>query len=203
MEKIAIVGAGLVGSLQAILLAKRGFDVHIYEYRPDLREIELVGGKSINLALSDRGWKALKMAGIDEEIMDISIPMYGRKMHAVDGSLTDQPYGKDGQAIYSVSRGDLNQRMLLLASKYDNVSFHFNHKCLDVDLKTNTLSFLNTSTNEEVHASYDRIFGTDGAFSAVRKKMMRMDRFQLFSRVFCNMDTRNCYFRQMKMAHTS
>ena len=177
MEKIAIVGAGLVGSLQAILLAKRGFDVHIYEYRPDLRNIELLGGKSINLALSDRGWKALKMADIDQEIMDISIPMYGRKMHAIDGSLTDQPYGKEGQAIYSVSRGDLNKRMLLLASKYDNVSFHFNHKCLDIDLESNTLHFLNTETKEEVSAQFDRVFGTDGAFSAVRKKMMRTDRF--------------------------
>lgn len=177
MEKIAIVGAGLVGSLQAILMAKRGYDVHIYEYRPDLRDIELLGGKSINLALSDRGWKALEMADIADEIREISIPMYGRKMHAVDGTLTDQPYGKEGQAIYSVSRGDLNKRMLLLASKYDNVSFHFNHKCLDVDLESNKMTFLNTATNEKVEAHADRIFGTDGAFSAVRKKMMRMDRF--------------------------
>lgn len=177
MKKIAIVGAGLVGSLQAILMAKRGYQVSVFERRPDLREIELQAGKSINLALSTRGWKALKMAGIEDEINQISIPMYGRKMHAVNGDLTFQSYGKDEQAIYSVSRGDLNKRMLLIASTYSNVSFYFNHKCLDVELSTNKASFQNTETNEVISEEFDHIFGTDGAFSAIRNRMMRTDRF--------------------------
>lgn len=175
-EKMIVVGAGLVGSLHAILLAKRGFDVEVYERRPDLRKVELQGGRSINLALSDRGWKAIAMAGMEEEIKSISIPMHSRKMHAIDNSLTEQAYGKDGQAIFSVSRGDLNKRMLLEASKYDNVKFFFNHKCLDVKLDEGYAVFEDENGNR-VESSKGRIFGTDGAFSAVRNRMMRTDRF--------------------------
>ncbi len=175
-EKIIIVGAGLVGSLHAILMAKKGFDVEVYERRPDLRNIELQGGRSINLALSTRGWKALKMAGIANEIEGICIPMHGRKMHAVDGTLTYQAYGKENEAIYSVSRGDLNKRMLLNASKYENVKFFFNHRCTDVDLDNATAHFLDDNGNK-VEAKGSRIFGTDGAFSAVRLRMMKTDRF--------------------------
>ncbi len=175
-EKIVIVGAGLVGSLHAIMMARKGYQVEVYERRPDLRNIELQGGRSINLALSTRGWKALEMAGIAEEINNICIPMYGRKMHAIDGELTYQAYGKENQAIYSVSRGDLNKRMLLAASKYDNVSFFFDHKCLDVDLTTNTALFEDKDGNE-VSTKADRLFGTDGAFSAIRQRLMKTDRF--------------------------
>lgn len=175
-EKIVIVGAGLVGSLHAIMMARKGYQVEVYERRPDLRNIELQGGRSINLALSTRGWKALEMAGIAEEINEICIPMYGRKMHAIDGELTYQSYGKDNQAIYSVSRGDLNKRMLLAASEYDNVSFFFNHKCLDVDLVSNTAKFEDENGNK-VSTKADRLFGTDGAFSAIRQRLMKTDRF--------------------------
>lgn len=176
MEKIIIVGAGLVGSLHAILMAKRGYEVAVYERRPDLRNIELQGGKSINLALSTRGWKALKLAGMEQQIDEISIPMTGRLMHSIEGDLTFQQYGKDGQAIYSVSRGDLNKKLLLEASKYDNVSFYFNHKCTGYDLESNTLTFENESS-DEVAAQADHVFGTDGAFSAVRNRLMKTDRF--------------------------
>ncbi len=176
MEKVIVVGAGLVGSLQAILLAKKGFEVEVYERRPDMRQVKLQGGKSINLALSTRGWKALKMADVDQRINAISIPMYARKMHAVDGTLTEQQYGKEGQAIYSVPRGELNKQLLLEASKYENVSFFFNHKCLDVDLKSKTATFQDKEGNV-VTTTKARIFGTDGAFSAVRNRMMRTDRF--------------------------
>ena len=176
MEKVIVVGAGLVGSLQAILLAKKGFEVEVYERRPDMRQVKLQGGKSINLALSTRGWKALKMADVDQRINAISIPMYARKMHAVDGTLTEQQYGKEGQAIYSVPRGELNKQLLLEASKFENVSFFFNHKCLDVDLKSKTATFQDKEGNV-VTTTKARIFGTDGAFSAVRNRMMRTDRF--------------------------
>ena len=108
MKKIGIVGAGLVGSLQAILMAKKGYQVDVFERRPDLRKANLVGGRSINLSLSDRGFKALELAGIANEIKEMAIPMYGRKMHDIEGNLTYMPYGKEDQAIYSVSRGGLN-----------------------------------------------------------------------------------------------
>src|SRR5690554_3368301 len=97
-KKVAVVGAGLVGSLLAVLLAKKGMNVDVFERRPDLRKAKAIGGRSINLALSDRGFKALERAGFADEIKAISIPMYGRKMHDVEGNLTYQPYGKIGRA---------------------------------------------------------------------------------------------------------
>ncbi len=177
MEKIAVVGAGLVGSLQAILLAKKGYQVEVFERRPDMRNVKLSAGRSINLALSDRGWKALKMAGVDEKIKETAIPMYGRMMHAEDGTLTPQAYGKEGQAIYSVSRGGLNQTLMNLADQYENVHFNFNKACKDVNLETNQLTFSDIETKERITYQPDRIFGTDGAFSAIRARLQKTSRF--------------------------
>jgi kynurenine 3-monooxygenase len=176
-EKIAIVGAGLVGSLQAIYLAKRGYDVEVYERRPDLRKADLIAGKSINLALSDRGWKALDGVGIGDEIREMAIPMNGRMMHDKDGNLTYQAYGKEGQAIYSVSRGGLNQRLMNIAEPYENIDYFFDLKCKDVNLKTNEITFQHTETKEKTIKKFDRIFGTDGAFSAVRTRLQKTKRF--------------------------
>jgi kynurenine 3-monooxygenase len=175
-EKVVIIGGGLVGSMQAIMMAKKGLEVEVYERRDDIRNAEIVGGKSINLACSTRAWTALEAAGVAEEIMTIAIPMYGRRMHAVNGDLTFQSYGKDDQAIYSVSRGELNKRLILNADAYENVTFFFNHKCLDVNLKTNDLS-LENSQGAQITVSADRIFGTDGAFSAIRNRIMRTSQF--------------------------
>jgi kynurenine 3-monooxygenase len=176
-EKIAIVGAGLVGGLQAIYMAQKGFDVTLFERRPDIRTAEIIAGRSINLALSDRGWKALNGAGVEEVIREMAIPMHRRVMHAVDGELTFQPYGKAGQFINSVSRGGLNQELLRAADAYDNVSMYFNEFCTGVDLEQNVLSFKNSKTGDESSHGFDRVFGTDGAFSAVRNRMHRLDRF--------------------------
>ena len=104
-QKINISGAGLVGSLLSIYLRDKGHEVTMYERRPDMRSTDISAGRSINLAMSDRGWKGLEGAGIADEVRDVAIPMYRRVMHARDGTLTYQPYGKKGQAIYSVSRG--------------------------------------------------------------------------------------------------
>lgn len=177
MEKVIIVGAGLVGSLQAIYMAKKGFDVEVYERRPDMRKQDLIAGRSINLALSNRGWKAISEADIQDEIRQIAIPMKGRMMHDEAGNTTFQQYGKEDEAIYSVSRGELNQKLMNCADKYENVTFFFNHQCLDVDLKTNELSFKNAEENSKIKVLADRIFATDGAFSAIRKRLMRTDRF--------------------------
>lgn len=179
MEKknVAVVGAGLVGSLHAILLAKKGMHVDVFERRPDLRKAEIVGGRSINLALSHRGFNALEKAGMAEDIRSISIPMYGRKMHDKEGNLTYQPYGKDDEAIYSVSRGGLNQKLMNLADEYEDVHYRFNHKCLDISLNDNTIYFEDTQLNKEVNYNYDHIFGTDGAFSAVRNRLQKTPMF--------------------------
>ena len=176
-KKFTLAGAGLVGSLFAIYLAKKGHRVDIFERRKDMR-IETIGvAKSINLALSNRGWKALAGVGIDDEVKQMAIPMYKRVMHALDGTLTDQPYGKDGEAIYSVSRGGLNALLMDLAEREEKVNFHFNQKCVDVDLKKASSVFEHTITKEITNIEADHVVGADGIYSAVRSQMQRQDRF--------------------------
>lgn len=175
-QKINISGAGLVGSLLSIYLKDRGHEVTMYERRPDMRRMEISAGRSINLAMSDRGWKGLEGAGIADEVRDVAIPMYKRVMHAVDGTLTDQPYGKEGQAIYSVSRGGLNARLMDLAEQ-KGVKIHFDQKCAEVNLQSANATFESYKTGEQHKVTGDALFGTDGAFSAVRGVMQKTDRF--------------------------
>ena len=176
-KKITIAGAGLVGSLEAIYMAKRGHKVSVYERRSDMRQAELVAGRSINLALSTRGWTALKKVGIDDEVRKMAIPMPKRIMHAQDGTLSEQPYGQDDEAIYSVSRGGLNVLLMNLAEREKNIDFHFNHKLLSTDLKTAQAVFEDKNGKEKIINS-DVLIGADGTYSTVRNHMMRQDRFQ-------------------------
>lgn len=182
-EHSLIVGGGLVGSLLAVLLAKRGKQVSVYERRPDIRNIEIAGGRSINLALSDRGWKTLRLAGMEDAIRTIAIPMYSRCIHDFKGNTTYQPYGRSGEAIYSVSRGELNKKLLVRATEFPNVSLHFNMRCEDIDPLRQTLNMQSTQTNQTIQVTADRVYGTDGAFSAVRQRMQRQDRFD-FSQTY-------------------
>ncbi len=179
MEKKAIiVGAGLVGSLWAVYLSKAGYKVTIYERRPDIRRADISAGKSINLALSTRGWKALDTVGVGDEIRKIAIPMYGRTMHDVNGNLTYQPYGKEGEAIYSVSRGGVNAKMMDIAEEYGDATIHYDMACVDADLEKGIIYLKNTQTGEETSDQADVVFGADGAFSAVRyNAMQKLDRF--------------------------
>ena len=171
-KNITIVGAGLVGSLEALYLTKRGHKVTIFERRNDLRSEIITAGKSINLALSERGWTALKKVGIHKEVMEIAIPMGKRIMHDTDGILTEQDYGTNGEAIYSVSRVELNVLMMKLASK-NGATLHFNEKCIHVDLEDGNATFENTNTSTKQTVSADLVIGADGAFSAVRKQMVK------------------------------
>lgn len=178
MKDVVIVGAGLVGSLWAVYLSKAGYKVTIYERRPDIRKAEISAGKSINLALSNRGWKALDAVGVGDEIRKIAIPMYGRVMHDLEGNLTSQPYGKEGQAIFSVSRGKVNATMMDIAENHGNATIHYNQNCKHVDLQNNVLTFENTVTGEISTVKADLIFAADGAFSAIRyNAMQKLDRF--------------------------
>lgn len=183
-EKVTLVGGGLAGSLMSIYLAKRGYEVYIYERRADMRSGNYVGGRSINLALSTRGLRGLAKVGLDAEVLDISIPMTGRMMHSVDGALKYQPYGKDGQAIYSVSRGQLNIKLLQLADQYPNIHMFFNHKCTGVNLETCETTYVNEA-GETITDKADVVLGTDGAFSALRDAMQRTPRFN-FSQTYEN-----------------
>ncbi|HRD40941.1 MAG TPA: FAD-dependent monooxygenase, partial [Bacteroidia bacterium] len=128
-KNVNIIGAGLVGSLLSIYLAKKGYKVNIYERRPDMRKTKMSAGKSINLALSDRGWRGLEGVGIADEVRKIAIPMYGRFIHNRDGSTAFQPYGKKEQAIYSVSRAEINMKLMDLAEREAGVKIHFNERC--------------------------------------------------------------------------
>ena len=177
-KQAIIIGAGLVGSLWAVYLSKAGYKVTIYERRPDIRKAEISAGKSINLALSVRGWTALDAVGVGDEIRKIAIPMSGRVMHDLEGNLTYQPYGKEGQAIYSVSRGKVNATMMDIAEKHGKATIHYNHDCLKTDLNKGIAYIKNNLTGEEFEAQADVIFAADGAFSAVRyNSMQKLNRF--------------------------
>lgn len=176
-KKAVVVGAGLVGSLWAVFLARRGYQVKVFERRPDMRQAGYVGGRSINLAMSERGWKAIEQAGIREKIERVAIPMPGRMMHAISGDLTYQPYGKEGEAIYSVSRGGLNLELLNIASSFPNVEFCFQHRCTEVDLDNPRITFEDLGAGTMHTEEAPLIFATDGAFSAVRYALQRTDRF--------------------------
>lgn len=169
-KEITIVGAGLVGSLLSIYLAKRGYQVNIFERRPDMRQATISAGRSINLAMSDRGLLALEKVGLADEIKKISIPMHGRFIHHLDGTHAYQPYGKEGQYINSVSRATLNMKLMDLAEQH-GINIHFEQKCTDVNWKQKTISFESASSAHDsllTTHDFDLLFGSDGAFSAAR-----------------------------------
>ena len=172
MAKFILIGSGLAGGLLAAYLGRRGHEVDLYERRADPREGNIVGGRSINLAISTRGIHALEQIGIAEEALRYAIPMRGRMIHDRSGALHFTPYDVDPQkCINSIGRAALNTTVIEAAQRYPNVRVHFNHKCTDVDLDT-AAAHLETA-NCTVTASADAVVGVDGAFSAVRKSMQR------------------------------
>ncbi len=165
-KNITIVGAGLVGSLLSIYLSKRGHKVTIYERRNDMRKEKMSAGRSINLALSDRGLLALEKVGLASAIKKISIPMHGRYIHNLDGTTAFQPYGKEGQYINSVSRATLNMELMDLAEE-QGVKIQFHSKCAAIDWTKNTAGF-ELSNLEYLTTKFELLFASDGAFSAAR-----------------------------------
>lgn len=182
-KEITLVGAGLAGSLLSIYLAKKGFRVDIYERRADMRTESISAGRSINLALSARGLRALKEVDMDQNILEESIPMKGRVIHAADSSITFQPYGRfEHHVINSVSRKNLNVRLLDQAQQLGNtnVNFHFNEKALDFDFKTGILTLENQITTEiNSYEINGPVIGTDGSASVIRNEMINRPRFNL------------------------
>ncbi len=173
-KSIAIAGAGLVGSLLSIYLAKRGYKVSVFERRGDMRTSGYEGGRSINLALSNRGIRALDEVGLANEMKKVAIPMHRRAMHDRQGNMTYQPYGKEGQFINSVSRSALN---IVLMNKAEElgVEFFFEQRITKVDVAKTTLTV--DSGQSTVDRKFDLILGADGAFSAVRGAFQITDRF--------------------------
>ena len=180
-DNILIIGAGLCGSLLALRLAQRGYKVEVYESRPDLRTTDISAGRSINLALSDRGFKALRLCGVEEKAREICIPMYGRLMHDKEGNTFASNYsGRENEYINSISRGDLNGMLLTEVEKHENVNIHFNKKCTSVDIENTIAHFKDYKTKETFSIDADVIFGTDGAGSILRKSYYLEKKF-LFS----------------------
>ena len=170
--KFVLIGSGLAGGLLAAYLGRRGYDVDLYERRTDPREDNIIGGRSINLAISTRGIHALEEIGVAQEAMQHAIPMRGRMIHDQSGALHFSPYDVDPKkCINSIGRAALNTTVIEAAQQYPNVRVHFNHKCTDVDLNTATAQ-LEAETGE-VTVRGDAVIGVDGAFSAVRKSMQR------------------------------
>jgi kynurenine 3-monooxygenase len=176
MAKFTLIGSGLAGGLLAAYLGRRGYDVDLYERRADPHEGNIVGGRSINLAVSTRGIHALQQLGIADEVMQHAIPMRGRMIHpAGAGAATIfAPYDVDpNKHINSIGRAALNTTVIEAAQRYPNVRVHFNHRCTDVDLTDAKAHLLNTSTSQPVISSGDAVIGLDGAFSAVRQSMQK------------------------------
>ncbi len=180
-EHILIIGAGLCGSLLALRLAQRGYKVTVAEKRPDLRKTNISAGRSINLAFSDRGIKAMKLVGINHKITPLCIPMNGRMIHDTSGNSFLSPYsGRSHEYINSISRGELNGVLLTEAENHNNVSILFNKKCTSVDIENTTATFYCYETKKELQLNADVIIGTDGAGSVLRKSYYLEKKF-LFS----------------------
>ncbi len=174
-KNIAIIGSGLVGSLLAIYLKRKGHAVTVFDRRPDIRTVEF-SGRSINLAMSNRGWKALRKLGLEDSIKEIAIPLDKRAMHVNEKPVYFQKYGKEGEAIWSISRGILNRKMIDLAEQAGTI-FRFNEKVWDIDLPEAKIFTGESEKSEWKEYQYDLVFGCDGAFSRVRHKMQRRSRF--------------------------
>jgi kynurenine 3-monooxygenase len=180
-QHILIIGAGLCGSLLALLMAQRGYQVKLIEKRPDLRTELQDAGRSINLALSDRGLRGLRLAGVEEAAKKLCIPMLGRMIHDKEGNTFLSKYsGRNDEYINSISRPGLNMLLLDEAEKMPNVEIIFNKGCTSVDLEQASATFQDYTTKEVVTYTGDIILGTDGAGSVVRKNMFNHKKF-LFS----------------------
>jgi kynurenine 3-monooxygenase len=171
-QHIVIMGAGLVGSMHAIYLARRGYQVSVYEKLPDIRKEAISAGRSINLALANRGIDALDRLGLMDEVNQLLIPMQGRMLHDEDGQLKLQSYGqKPEEVIYSVSRAGLVSILRDAAEATGQVEFFFKHECLAIDFEQNNFVVLNKLSDEKTTVQYDYLIGADGGGSQVRKSM--------------------------------
>jgi kynurenine 3-monooxygenase len=176
-QRISLIGAGLNGPLLALGLTERGYQVEIYERRPDMRRVRISAGRSINLALSTRGIHALSQARLWGQMQDIIIPMKGRMMHSATSELTFQPYGKDeSEVINSISRAELNIS-LMNAAESRGVKIWFQHRCLGMDLRNGDLRLRDEESGKDVTVESDVVIGCDGSASAIRNEMLKLPRF--------------------------
>ncbi len=180
-QNILIIGAGLCGSLLSLRMGQRGYNVNVYEMRPDIRKTDISAGRSINLAFSDRGNKGMKLVGLEEKVKELCIPMNGRMLHDREGNTFLSNYsGRDHEYINSISREGLNAMLLDEVEKHENVKIHFNKKCLSVDFENTKAHFEEYHTKDKFIEDADCIIATDGAGSALRRSYY-LERKFLFS----------------------
>jgi kynurenine 3-monooxygenase len=177
MERIVIIGAGLVGSVLASYLARAGYRVVVYERAPDPRFEAINSGRSVGIVVTVRGFRALDAIGVGDQVRARCIPIYGRMIHHPDAALTYQAYGARQEANYAITRAELSLLLLEHAEQHPEVTIYFNEKCVDVDVTTCTVQLLNTKTGNLHEVKGSRLFGADGAYSAVRQAMQRRRRF--------------------------
>jgi len=174
-RSIAVVGAGLVGSLLACYLGRRGYAVDVFERRPDPRSEAVERGRSINLALSERGLDALRRIDLVDTVMAPALPMHGRMIHGTDGSTVFQSYSAQGdRAINSIGRGALNETLLDAAQATPGVTLHFDARLSSYDLSSNTLYFEGDSVPDAV--TPDIVLAADGFGSVVRQELQARGR---------------------------
>ena len=180
-ESVLIIGAGLCGSLLALRLGQRGFNVRVVEMRPDLRTVDISAGRSINLAFSNRGLKAIKLVGLESEVASLCIPMQGRMIHDKEGNTFLSNYsGRENESINSISRELLTALLLDEAEALDNVTISFEKRCTKVDFENKKGYFEDRISGDTFEETADLIFGTDGAGSSLRKSYFQERKF-LFS----------------------
>ncbi len=168
-NKIVVVGSGLVGSLWAYILKKRGFDVEVFEKRPNPENLSVPAGRSINLVITSRGIRGLEVAGLLEKILPITVPVYGRRIHPKSGDTVFQPYGRDqSECNYSVSRWELN-KSLIAACVQAGVKINFEHELESIDVGAKVLTF--KAADGFITRNYEKVFATDGAGSVIRKEL--------------------------------
>ncbi|ESN95268.1 hypothetical protein HELRODRAFT_102672 [Helobdella robusta] len=177
-KKIAIVGAGLVGALQACFMAEKGYHVEVYEMRDDIRKSEKVFGRSINLALSCRGKEALRMLGLEDEVTKNGIEMFGRMVHDYKGGTKFIPYGKENEAIMSIDRRKFNELLISAAESYSSVYINYCHKLVDCAFDRRELTFEKSETKELKTVKFDIVMGCDGAYSNLRFNIMKNTKLQ-------------------------
>lgn len=169
---IRIVGAGPTGALLAILLARHGQPIELYEARPDPRKVSADSGRSINLALADRGIHALKAAGVFDDLSSALLPMRGRLIHYVNGDTAFQPYGqRPNEVIYSVPRHRLNQALVEVAAGRSGVQIYFQHRLEGADFAANTARIRDLMQDRLIVVPMQPLLATDGAGSEMRREM--------------------------------
>jgi len=165
-KSVSIIGAGLVGSLWAVVLKQRGYNVTLFEKRSDIRKLKSNEDRSINLVITSRGLNGLNLANLLDGAIKLSVPILGRMIHARSGETQFQPYGKSDECNFSISRSELNKYLITAAEKA-GVIIHFDHEITNIDFDKKEITFKKTKH------SYDLLFGTDGAGSVVRRNLCK------------------------------